>query len=443
MPRMNDCCQSACTRRLGSRRQSAARVLGAGLALAAALLAPGSVRAQSGAEWLYRTAFEVQSIDPACLAEGRARSVHILGVAGMDAAQLSEAERGRIAADLTDILASRLKLRVTKADTLGEIAGASDAAGAEDLAALVRATSRSDVTLLVTPLQRTGTQLQAEIRVWTRDAEGLTCAPSFRVAIPLQAADPACARSYEMARGSGDLQRLEAFAEFFPHCPEAVSARTAAREMREAQDAERLSASCEAAFQAAHAAKTSEALDGFLARGTGCAQYQAALLLQQTLRAQELCAEAYAEANLAHTEDGYAAFIRAHAACGEVAAATAQLGALRAAAGSATRPTTPAAPAPAPVVRDVAPARRPDPSFDCARASIAAEHAICASVRLADLDRQLGDVYGGVRARLSRAAFDRVRAEQRGWISQRDGCGADAACLERRYAERIARLRGY
>jgi uncharacterized protein len=81
------------------------------------------------------------------------------------------------------------------------------------------------------------------------------------------------------------------------------------------------------------------------------------------------------------------------------------------------------------------------PSFDCARAGTASEHAICASPTLSTLDRALADAYRAARAGAGADMRDRIRAEQIAWLRDRDACGADPACLAARMQERVAALR--
>ncbi len=86
--------------------------------------------------------------------------------------------------------------------------------------------------------------------------------------------------------------------------------------------------------------------------------------------------------------------------------------------------------------------RRPDsgPAFDCALASTSTERTICAVPALGSLDRELNSLYAGLIDEPGSPGADALRREQRGWIGQRNRCGADAACLEQRYRERFAVL---
>ena len=80
-------------------------------------------------------------------------------------------------------------------------------------------------------------------------------------------------------------------------------------------------------------------------------------------------------------------------------------------------------------------------SFNCARAGIPSERAICGSRALEDKDVEMATIFGLIRpvfAMGGRAAF---MDQQNAWLVQRNRCGADRACLTRRYDERIASLR--
>lgn len=84
------------------------------------------------------------------------------------------------------------------------------------------------------------------------------------------------------------------------------------------------------------------------------------------------------------------------------------------------------------------PAVAQGPSFDCARARTGPERAICADPALSALDRRMADLYVG---RLGEVADGGpLAAVQSLWLRWRDTCGADAACLGRRYDARILDL---
>ena len=76
------------------------------------------------------------------------------------------------------------------------------------------------------------------------------------------------------------------------------------------------------------------------------------------------------------------------------------------------------------------------PSFDCNRASLPAEKAICADARLSRLDRDVAQAY---KAALGRGGED-VRASQGRWLGLRNGCGADKQCIDHAMTGRISIL---
>jgi uncharacterized protein len=78
-------------------------------------------------------------------------------------------------------------------------------------------------------------------------------------------------------------------------------------------------------------------------------------------------------------------------------------------------------------------------SFDCAKASTFVEKAICSDKQLSSMDDQLAGLYKAARAANANAAT--VEADQKAWLSSRNQC-ADAACLKKAYAGRIAALSG-
>ena len=72
------------------------------------------------------------------------------------------------------------------------------------------------------------------------------------------------------------------------------------------------------------------------------------------------------------------------------------------------------------------------------------EGAICYAESLAKLDVQLDSVYRAYSKTLQAAEKDRLRAEQRKWLSQRDAACTIykmwVDCLEKEYKDRIAEL---
>lgn len=83
------------------------------------------------------------------------------------------------------------------------------------------------------------------------------------------------------------------------------------------------------------------------------------------------------------------------------------------------------------------------PSFDCAKAALPVEKAICASPELAVLDRELATTFADTLRTAADAQGERQREVQKQWLIQRNGCGntADAAvCLRDAYRRRIVEL---
>lgn len=78
-------------------------------------------------------------------------------------------------------------------------------------------------------------------------------------------------------------------------------------------------------------------------------------------------------------------------------------------------------------------------SFPCAKAKAAVEKQICADPELSVLDEHLGRYYSAARVALSHDATC-LAGDQKRWLrSVRDTC-KDAACLKRRYLQRLAVL---
>ena len=80
------------------------------------------------------------------------------------------------------------------------------------------------------------------------------------------------------------------------------------------------------------------------------------------------------------------------------------------------------------------------PSFDCARAVAPSAQTICGSAPLAQLDAEMAAAYVAAKTGLPAEQQAKVAAEQHEWLRRRNGCGADASCLERALAERIGQL---
>jgi len=78
-------------------------------------------------------------------------------------------------------------------------------------------------------------------------------------------------------------------------------------------------------------------------------------------------------------------------------------------------------------------------SFDCSKASKAAEFAICDSQRLSRLDEDMASLYFGLPHDIRQS----IKGEQRRWLRRRNACGYDRRCIARAYRRRIDRLANY
>jgi uncharacterized protein len=83
------------------------------------------------------------------------------------------------------------------------------------------------------------------------------------------------------------------------------------------------------------------------------------------------------------------------------------------------------------------------PSFSCKPGLGEAEAAICADGKLAELDVRLSTAYSVLAGSLDAGSRQRLTVTQRRWITRRDGCGADVACLTAAYSERLAAISGW
>lgn len=92
-----------------------------------------------------------------------------------------------------------------------------------------------------------------------------------------------------------------------------------------------------------------------------------------------------------------------------------------------------------------APVLAADPGFECREQQAIAEHLICGSQQLADMDRQLNSVFKkAMRATTLNADKNkRIREEQKSWLKERNSCEYSFDCLQRRYMERLDALREF
>jgi uncharacterized protein len=78
-------------------------------------------------------------------------------------------------------------------------------------------------------------------------------------------------------------------------------------------------------------------------------------------------------------------------------------------------------------------------SFDCAKARLPTEIAICNSVRLSRLDEEMASLYFG----LPHYVREDVKRSQRRWLRRRNACRYDRQCIAREYRRRIGVLSSY
>jgi len=96
-----------------------------------------------------------------------------------------------------------------------------------------------------------------------------------------------------------------------------------------------------------------------------------------------------------------------------------------------------------PVAAPVPTATASGPSFDCAKASLPAEKAICASPELAALDRELASTFNDTVRNGAAAQQNRQRTAQKAWLARRNACATTAdtpVCLRETYRRRIVEL---
>ena len=85
-------------------------------------------------------------------------------------------------------------------------------------------------------------------------------------------------------------------------------------------------------------------------------------------------------------------------------------------------------------------------SFPCAKASTPTEKAICADQGLSKLDERVAAAYRDALTLLSGSSPEEgraqvaLKADQRGWLGERNACGADLSCLTAAHERRVAVL---
>jgi uncharacterized protein len=80
-------------------------------------------------------------------------------------------------------------------------------------------------------------------------------------------------------------------------------------------------------------------------------------------------------------------------------------------------------------------------SFDCSRAPLPDEKAICASRQLSELDVEMAVRYQILTGLVAMGTRGNMQDEQHAWLKSRQACGRDHACLLDAYRRRIGTLK--
>lgn len=78
--------------------------------------------------------------------------------------------------------------------------------------------------------------------------------------------------------------------------------------------------------------------------------------------------------------------------------------------------------------------------LDCAKAASPAEKAICGSYALGQAEARMATLYGVSMSLVAMGQRGNIGEAQQAWIKTREACGADTACLDKVYGERIGVL---
>ncbi|MEA3087535.1 MAG: hypothetical protein QOC89_5232 [Paraburkholderia sp.] len=80
-------------------------------------------------------------------------------------------------------------------------------------------------------------------------------------------------------------------------------------------------------------------------------------------------------------------------------------------------------------------------SFDCNRARLPDEKAICASRHLSERDVEMAVRYQMLTGLVAMGTRGDMQDEQQAWLKTRQACGGNQACLDTAYRNRIQRLK--
>ena len=83
-------------------------------------------------------------------------------------------------------------------------------------------------------------------------------------------------------------------------------------------------------------------------------------------------------------------------------------------------------------------------SFDCRKAAAEAEKTVCADPKLAQLDRNLANLWKSYLSAFEdeHQMLKALRGEQSAWLARRNACKSDGACVAAAYAKRYELLSG-
>ena len=80
--------------------------------------------------------------------------------------------------------------------------------------------------------------------------------------------------------------------------------------------------------------------------------------------------------------------------------------------------------------------------MNCAKAKSASEKTVCKDYGLGQLEARMATLYAVATSLVAMGQRGDMQGAQRDFLQERDNCGADAACIRKKYDARIADLQG-
>jgi uncharacterized protein len=80
--------------------------------------------------------------------------------------------------------------------------------------------------------------------------------------------------------------------------------------------------------------------------------------------------------------------------------------------------------------------------MNCAEAKSAAEKTVCKDYGLGQLEARMATLYAVATSLVAMGQRGDMQGAQRDFLQERENCGADAACIRKKYDARIADLQG-